>query len=111
MLCMVCKQKEAKVHLSQIVGDKMHKFDLCEDCSKTKGVDDPVGFSLAELLLNLGAAQETEPSTEGADLKCPHCGFTQAPPPPPPPLASRQCYRTSAEPLDGVSPSMHKALW
>src|SRR5712671_5277469 len=33
MLCCVCKEKEAKVHLTQIVGDKMQKVDLCEGCA------------------------------------------------------------------------------
>ena len=55
MLCCVCKEKEAKVHLTQIVGDKMQKVDLCEQCAARKGVNDPQGFSLADLLLGLGA--------------------------------------------------------
>ena len=46
MLCCVCKEKEAKVHLTQIVGDKMQKVDLCEGCAAQKGVNDPAGFSL-----------------------------------------------------------------
>ena len=49
MLCMICKQNEAKVHLTQIVGDKMQKVDLCEECAKTKGVNDPAGFSLVKI--------------------------------------------------------------
>jgi protein arginine kinase activator len=57
MLCSICKEKEATVHLTQIAGDKMQKVDLCEDCAKTKGVNDPTGFSLADLLLGLGASQ------------------------------------------------------
>ena len=51
MLCCICKEKEATVHLTQIAGDKMQKVDLCEECAKTKGVNDPTGFSLADLLL------------------------------------------------------------
>ena len=31
MLCCVCKEKEATVHLTQIAGDKMQKVDLCEE--------------------------------------------------------------------------------
>ena len=60
MLCNICKQKEAKVHLTQIIEGKTKKIDLCEECSKSKGVDDPTGFSLADLLLGLGASQEME---------------------------------------------------
>ena len=105
---MVCKQKEAKVHLSHIVGDKMQKFDLCEDCSKAKGVDDPVGFSLAELLLNLGAAQEPEGDGDQADLKCPNCGFTRADFKKAGRLGCAHCYTTFAGVLDGLLKSMHK---
>jgi protein-arginine kinase activator protein McsA len=41
MFCSICKEKPATVHLTQIVGDKMQKLDLCEDCAKAKGVNDP----------------------------------------------------------------------
>ena len=44
MQCCVCKEKPATVHLTQIVGDKMQKLDLCEECAKAKGVNDPGGF-------------------------------------------------------------------
>ena len=43
MLCCICKEKEATVHLTQIAGDKMQKVDLCEECAKHKGVNDPAG--------------------------------------------------------------------
>ena len=55
MLCCVCKEKTATVHLTQIAGEKIQKVDLCEECAKTKGVNDQTGFSLADLLLGLGA--------------------------------------------------------
>ena len=38
MQCCICKEKPATVHLTQIVGEKMQKLDLCEDCAKAKGV-------------------------------------------------------------------------
>ena len=41
------------MHLTQIVGDKMQKLDLCEDCAKTKGINDPTSFGLADLVLVL----------------------------------------------------------
>ena len=56
MLCDICKKNVATVHLTQMVEGKTKKVDLCEACSKDKGVDDPTGFSLADLLLGLGAA-------------------------------------------------------
>jgi protein arginine kinase activator len=54
MLCCVCKEKKATVHLTQIVGEKIRTANLCEECAKTKGVNDPTGFSLPDLLHAFG---------------------------------------------------------
>ena len=108
MLCCVCKEKEAKVHLTQIVGDKMQKVDLCEGCAAQKGVNDPAGFSLADLLLGLGASQEMEQATGGGDVKCPSCGFTQADFKKAGRLGCSDCYVTFSEGLEGLLKTMHK---
>ncbi|HEY9174858.1 MAG TPA: UvrB/UvrC motif-containing protein [Verrucomicrobiae bacterium] len=111
MKCCVCKEREATVHLTQIAGDKMQKLDLCEECAKTKGVNDPTGFSLADLLLGLGASQQMEQAaaaTEGGELKCPHCGFTQADFKKAGRLGCPDCYRTFAEGLESLLKTMHK---
>jgi protein arginine kinase activator len=110
MLCCICKEKEAKVHLTQIVNDKMQKVDLCEQCAKEKGVNDPAGFSLADLLLGLGASQELEQASGGPDLKCPHCGFSQADFKKAGRLGCSECYTTFAEGLEGLLKSMHKGI-
>ena len=108
MLCCICKEKEATVHLTQISGDKMQKVDLCEECAKTKGVNDPTGFSLADLLLGLGASQEIEQAGGGAEVKCPRCGFTQADFKKAGRLGCPDCYQTFAEGLEGLLKTMHK---
>lgn len=108
MVCCVCKEKEAKVHLTQIVGEKMQKVDLCESCAAAKGVNDPAGFSLADLLLGLGASQEMEQAVGGSEVKCPHCGFTQADFKKAGRLGCPECYVTFAEGLESLLKSMHK---
>ena len=108
MQCSICKEKPATVHLTQITGDKMQKVDLCEECAKTKGVNDPTGFSLADLLLGLGASQEIEQAAGGAELKCARCGFTQADFKKAGRLGCSECYKTFAEPLEGLLKTMHK---
>src|ERR1041385_8776584 len=107
MLCCVCKEKPATVHLTEIKGDKVQKVDLCEGCAKEKGVNDS-SFALADLLLGLGASQEIEQSAGGAELKCPHCGFTQADFKKSGRLGCSECYKTFAEGLEGLLKSMHK---
>ena len=108
MLCCICKEKEATVHLTQIAGDKVQKVDLCEDCARQKGVNDPAGFSLADLLLGLGASQEIEQTAGGSELKCPHCGFSQADFKKTGRLGCPECYTTFAEGLEGLLKTMHK---
>jgi protein arginine kinase activator len=108
MLCSICKEKEASVHLTQITGDKVQKVDLCEECAKTKGVNDPTGFSLADLLLGLGASHEMEQAAGGVELKCPRCGFTQADFKKAGRLGCPDCYQTFAEALEGLLKTMHK---
>lgn len=108
MQCMVCKQAEAKVHLTQIVGDKMQKVDLCEECAKQKGVNDPAAFSVADLLLGLGAGQDLDDAAGGEELKCPHCGFTQGDFKKAGRLGCAECYKTFGEGLEALLKSMHK---
>lgn len=73
--CSLCG-KPATVHLTQIINNKIHKVDLCEDCAKAKGVTDPAGFSLADLLIKGALNNETVTEGEGG-IVCPDCGFTQ----------------------------------
>lgn len=108
MLCCICKEKNATVHLTQIAGEKVQKVDLCEECAKAKGVNDQTGFSLADLLLGLGASQELEQSTGGAEICCPQCGFTHADFKKTGRLGCAECYVTFAEGLSGLLKSMHK---
>ncbi len=109
-MCCVCKEKKATVHLTQITGDKMQKVDLCEECAKHKGVNDPAGFSLADLLLGLGASQELEQAAGGVEVKCPKCGFTQADFKKAGRLGCAECYTTFAEGLEGLLKTMHKGI-
>ena len=108
MLCDICKKNVATVHLTQMVEGKTKKVDLCEGCSKEKGVDDPTGFSLADLLLGLGAAQEIEQASGGAEIKCPHCGFTQADFKKAGRLGCAECYKVFSEGLETLLKTMHK---
>src|SRR6188768_3623276 len=106
MTCAVCKQNQATVFLTQIVDGKMQKVNLCESCSKEKGVTDPTGFALADLLLGLGAAQEIERG--GGAQKCPACGFSQADFKKTGRLGCAVCYETFADGLQSLLKGMHK---
>lgn len=102
--CDLCS-KPATVHLTQIVNNKIHKVDLCEACAQAKGVTDPSGFSLADLLLK--ASLNPEPR---GDLRCEVCGFTQQDFKKTGRFGCPACYEAFAETLEPVLDSMHKGV-
>ena len=82
MKCDFC-EKKATVFLTQLVEGKMKKVCLCDSCAKERGVTDPTGFSLADLLLGglpggPGTSQgNVVKSSSGSGSKqCPTCSFT-----------------------------------
>ena len=97
---------DAAVFLTQIVDGKMQKVNLCEGCSKDKGVQDPTGFALADLLLGIGAAEEIEKG--GSSTRCPVCGFTQADFKKTGRLGCSSCYDAFADGLNSLLKAMHK---
>ena len=106
MTCDVCKTNTATVYLTQIVDGNMKKINLCESCSKDKGVSDPTGFALADLLLGLGETQQVE-QTQPTE-HCPTCGFTQADFKKTGRLGCSECYLTFSEGLTALIKAMHK---
>ncbi len=80
MKCDFCDQK-ATVFLTQLVEGQMKKVCLCDSCAKERGVTDPTGFSLADLLLGGlpggpgTVSGGTSPTTPGNGKKCATCGF------------------------------------
>lgn len=112
MLCSICQKNEAKVHLTQIVDDKMQKIDLCEECSKAKGVTDPAGFSFADLLLGPGLVAEagTTSVAKPGETACPTCGLAQSDFKKSGRFGCPQCYSTFAEGLPAMLKTMHRGL-
>ena len=106
MVCDVCKANQATVFLTQIVDGKMQKVNLCESCSKEKGVTDPLSFALVDLLPGLGAGQAVE--NDAPVQRCPACGFTQADFKKTGRLGCAVCYETFAEGLEGLLKAMHR---
>ncbi len=100
----------------------MQKVNLCKSCAAEKGVDDPTGFALTELLSGLGTSTETEkpaaPAVGGGGApvsglavtpaKCPVCGFTQADFKKTGRLGCSECYETFEGHLGNLLKAMHK---
>lgn len=108
MKCDMC-DNEATVFLTQIVDGKMTQVNLCDKCSKEKGVTDPTGFQLADFLLGAATQKKvTNVSVEDDTLACPECGFTRAHLKKIGRMGCPECYRTFADDLDAMLRAMHK---
>ncbi len=100
--CSQCK-KPATIHLTQIVDNKIHKIDLCDDCPYKQTVTDPEGFSLADFMLKDSQAIEM-----GASVKCEKCGFTPADFKKTGRFGCPHCYVTFKATLQPMLANMHK---
>ncbi len=106
MICDVCQDKHATVYLTQIVDGQMQKVNLCEGCAKEKGVTDPTGFALADLLLGLGSDEKVGGSAD--ERRCDVCGFTHSEFKKTGRLGCSACYQTFGDGLDSLVKAMHK---
>ncbi len=105
--CDLCS-KPATVHLTQIVNNKVHKVDLCEACAEAKGVTDPGGFSLADLLLKASLTPDAAPPTPGT--RCPRCGYTPVEFKKHGRLGCPACYEAFATLVEPMLANMHSGV-
>ncbi len=79
MKCEVCGKREATVHLTEVINDKVTKLHLCEQCAKAKSEEMQSHFGLTDLLsglMDLGQAVPGGKIKEGVRVECPVCGMT-----------------------------------
>jgi protein arginine kinase activator len=114
MKCDFCDTK-ATVFLTQLVEGQMKKVCLCDSCAKERGVTDPTGFSLADLLLGGIAATtgqtpvgKTPVTSGGGGRKCATCGFTLEDLRRVRRFGCSDCYSTFGEEVGQMVRGMHK---
>ncbi len=80
MVCDVCHTREATVHLTEIINNKVTKLHLCEQCAREKSQEMEEHFGLADLLSGLAdlvpVVEKKEKIAGETGIKCPSCGFT-----------------------------------
>ena len=106
MNCDLC-EKPATVFLTQIVKGQMQKANLCESCASDKGVTDPTGFALADLLSGISSEQK-ESAQSSSEKSCHRCGFTQSDFKKTGRLGCSHCFDVFGEGLEGLLKAMHK---
>ncbi len=79
MKCELCGERDASIHVRQIVGNDVTDIHLCETCATERGItssNNKIEVSLSQLLTGLVDSAQGK-STESADMECPGCGLSQ----------------------------------
>jgi protein arginine kinase activator len=76
MVCDSCKERDAVVHLTQIVENAVTQLHLCEKCAAEKGVETTVAMPKHPLAGLLQAAQQQVPLAHGDAVRCTFCSAT-----------------------------------
>ncbi|HUR95998.1 MAG TPA: UvrB/UvrC motif-containing protein [Gemmatimonadales bacterium] len=109
MSCDQCREREAVIHLTQIVNEQVTTLHLCEKCAAEKGVDSPgsaVKTPLGSFLAEMTKGPEQLPSPRTAD-SCQRCGgsfqdFRETGR-----LGCSDCYRAFEAPLRDLLRRLH----
>ncbi|MBU0571053.1 MAG: UvrB/UvrC motif-containing protein [Candidatus Omnitrophica bacterium] len=80
MKCDECGIREAAIHLTEVVNDKVTKLHLCEQCAREKSKEMQSHFGLTDLisgLMDFGPQQRQEAaSPRGKGPTCGSCGMS-----------------------------------
>ena len=108
MKCDVCDEK-ATIFFTQLIQGKKKKVNLCQVCADEKGVTDPTGFALADMLDGMGKDEVvTEAAEHLAEETCEVCGFTQSDFKRSGRFGCSACYQVFNKGLDDLLEAMHK---
>ena len=102
MKCHHC-DKQATVHLTQILNGQMHKMDLCEGCAQAKGVTNPENLSIGNLMDKAGI----DTDTPNASMTCESCGTSHQDFKKGGRLGCEACYHVFRPILDPLLDGMH----
>ncbi|MFH1394730.1 MAG: UvrB/UvrC motif-containing protein [Candidatus Omnitrophota bacterium] len=110
MICNICGMREATVHLTEVVNDKVTKLHLCEECAKAKSDEMQSHFGLADLLSGL---VDFSPSMSEGQLKkdltakCPVCSMSYYDFQNTGRLGCGKCYETFSDKLSELLKKIH----
>jgi protein arginine kinase activator len=110
MSCEQCREREAVIHLTQIVNEQVTTLHLCERCAAEKGVESPGAAPKTPLGTFLAAMGEELPEQTPAPRSgdsCPRCGgslqdFRESGR-----LGCSECYRSFEVPLRDLLRRLH----
>jgi protein arginine kinase activator len=108
MICEVCKEKEATVHLTQVIDGAIKKLHLCEECAGKSGFDVHGPISITDILLGMGVPKE-QPTPESVEWVCPRCHMRRTDFKKTGRFGCSSCYDAFAEGLTPMLKAMHRS--
>lgn len=110
MSCDQCHEREAVIHLTQIVNEQVTTLHLCERCAAEKGVESPGGVAktpLGSFLAAMGKGlPEPEPVAQAGE-SCSRCGASLQDFRESGRLGCPECYRAFEVPLRDLLRRLH----
>ncbi|HEX6617154.1 MAG TPA: UvrB/UvrC motif-containing protein [Gemmatimonadales bacterium] len=109
MSCDQCREREAVIHLTQIVNEQVTTLHLCEKCAAEKGVESPGAVAktpLGSFLAAMGKGTEQLPTPRTGEA-CGRCGATFQDFRETGRLGCPECYRTFEAPLRDLLRRLH----
>ncbi len=115
MICEICNQNPATIHIQEIINGQKKVLHICADCASKKSTENPLlqGFNVAEMLYNLsgqfgaGDVQPSQQEPSEIELICPGCGWHSEDLKRTGKLGCQQCYTTFKEVLEKALKTMH----
>jgi protein arginine kinase activator len=104
MKCDLC-DKDAVVHLTQVVNGEMKEVHLCEEHAVAQGIDLNSPISITDILMGLSSPQKDFSSELG--LACPRCGMVRDEFRKTGRLGCPDCYKTFMAELTMAIKAMH----
>jgi len=100
--------EEASIFFSYIEDNKVVKVNLCKYCANEKGVNDPTGYSLIDLMQGMGKETTSGKESKAKELTCADCGFTHSDFKKTGRFGCAKCYEVFSEGLESLLEAMHK---
>jgi len=123
MLCEICKQKQASIHIQEIADGEKKALHICTNCASKKGLNAAnfQGINIAEILYKLSAnpdqslLNELNVNPQDADIEktvaiviCQKCNWTSEQLQKTGKLGCEHCYKTFSEILTETLNNMHR---
>ncbi len=113
MICQFCNKKEATVHYTEVINNKVSKIHLCEDCAKQKGMDIELPFSFGDIIKAISKGIEGLEHFDAkqfhGDVVCPECGLEIQELIKQGKMGCPHCYKAFEEVLSDIIKNVQKA--